>query len=637
MTRRQRRAFYRILGAALLLAAAVVLTHTLLAKAALGWQLMVFLPAYLLVGLDVLRKAGRNLVHGQVFDENFLMALATLGALGMGFLPAAEPEFAEAVFVMIFYQTGELFQSVAVGKSRRSIAALMSIRPDTARVVRNGAELEVAPDAVAVGEVIAVRAGERIPLDGIVLEGESEINTLALTGEAAPRFASVGDTVISGCTNISGMIRVRVTRAYAQSTVARILQLVEESAARKSRSERFITRFARFYTPSVVIAAVMLAFLPPLLAGDFAGHFARWLARALSFLVISCPCALVISVPLAFFGGIGGASRMGVLIKGSNYLEALARTEIAVFDKTGTLTKGSFTVTEIVSRGISHEALLLLAAAVEAQSNHPVAKAVVRAAGEADLPQVTQVSEIAGKGVQAVLDGAAVAVGNAALMRAVDVEPPAVSSVGSVVFVARDGAYLGHIVISDAVKLGAAAAIAALRQCGVRRTVMLTGDRRAAAAETAAALGISEWRAELLPADKVVEVETLLATPRKGTLAFVGDGINDAPVLTRADVGIAMGALGADAAIEAADVVLMDDDPRKLATAVRHARRTLGIVRQNIVLALGVKGAILACSALGLLGAWQMPLAIFADVGVAVLAILNSMRALRVQAKKPLG
>jgi len=630
MTRRQKRALFRIVGAALLLAAAVALTHTALAKAALYWQLLAFLPAYLLVGFDVLRNAGRNILHGQIFDENFLMALATVGALGMGFLPTAEPEFGEAVFVMIFYQTGELFQSVAVGKSRRSIAALMQIRPDSARVLRAGKELECAPEQVQVGEMLLFRPGEKSPLDCIVLAGNSDINTLALTGEAAPRAVGVGNAVVSGCTNLGGVLRVRVEKPYGESTVARVLRLVEESSSRKSKSERFITRFARYYTPSVVVAALLLACLPPLFSGDFAGTLATWLVRALSFLVISCPCALVISVPLAFFGGIGGASRLGVLIKGSNYLESLARTEIAVFDKTGTLTRGSFTVTEIAPHGISSDALLVLAAAVEVHSNHPIAKAVVCAAGKTDLPQVTQVSESAGKGMTAVLNGDRITVGNAAMLRAVGIEPPAVSAIGSVVFVTRAGAYLGYIVISDTVKEGAAAAIAALRQCGVRRTVMLTGDRREAAAKIADGLGISEWRAELLPADKVRELEVLLATPRKGTLAFVGDGINDAPVLSRADVGIAMGALGADAAIEAADVVLMDDDPRKIAVAVRHARRTLRIVRQNIVLALGVKGAILACSALGLLGAWQMPLAIFADVGVAVIAILNSMRALRV-------
>ena len=588
--------------------------------------MLFYLPAYFLVGYDVLWRAVRNISHGQVFDENFLMAIATVGAIAVGFLPGAQAQVTEAVFVMIFYQVGELFQSIAVGKSRRSISALMDIRPDLARVERAGEEVEVAPDEVAVGEVIVVRPGEKIPLDGCVLTGKSDLNTLALTGEAAPRAVDVGDNVVSGCTNLTGALRVRVDKAFANSTVSKILSLMEEMGTRKSRSEQFITRFARYYTPFVCAAALLLAFLPPLFSGNFWGEFVKWFSRALTFLVISCPCALVISVPLSFFGGIGGASRMGVLIKGSQDLEALAKTEIAVFDKTGTLTEGSFTVTEAVSTVICPEELCVLAASAEAHSNHPIAKALREAAKEYTQPQ--SVTEVAGEGVRAVIDGKEVAVGNGTLMRDAGAEITCRPQAENAVFVAREGAYLGYIVISDTVKAGARRALEDLRACGVKRTVMLSGDHAATAAAVAESVGVDEVHAELLPAQKVREVEVLMATPHKGTLAFVGDGINDAPVLARADVGIAMGALGADVAIEAADVVLMDDDPRKIAKAVRHARRTLSIVRQNIVLALFVKAAVLICSAVGLLGSWQMPLAIFEDVGVAVLAILNAMRAL---------
>lgn len=617
----------RIIGAALLLLAAFLAERFALESAHMVWRLCLYLPAYFTIGYDVLWRALRNILRGQVFDENFLMAVATVGALTIGFLPGARAELAEAVFVMIFYQTGELFQSIAVGKSRRSIAALMDIRPVLARVERDGQELELPPEEVVVGETVLIRPGERVPLDGRVLDGCSELNTLALTGEAMPRAVCVGDPVISGCTNMSGALRMRVEKPFSESTVSRILQLMESMSERKARSERFITRFARYYTPFVVISALLLAFLPPLFSGNFAGNIATWLARALTFLVISCPCALVISVPLAFFGGIGGASRMGVLIKGSQDLEALAAMEIAVFDKTGTLTEGSFTVTETVTEEIAPSQLLALAAAAEAHSNHPIAKAICAAAGKHPAPQ--SVTEVAGKGVRAVVNGEEIAVGNAALMRDVGAEIAFQSHAGNAVFVARSGTYLGNIVISDTIKPSAGEAIESLRSCGVKRTVMLTGDRTETALAVASAVGVDEVRAELLPADKVREVEVLLASPRKGTLAFIGDGINDAPVLARADVGVAMGALGADVAIEAADVVLMDDDPRKLPRAIRHARRTLRIVRQNIVLALGIKGAVLICSALGLLGGLQMPLAIFADVGVAVIAILNAMTALK--------
>ena len=631
MTRKQKKNITRIAGAAILLIAAAVASHLLGEKVPLWGELLLYLPAYFLVGYDVLRRALRNILSGEVFDENFLMALATVGALLTGFLPAGEPQFAEGVFVMLFYQTGELFQSIAVGKSRRSIAGLLDMRPDMARVLRGGEELEVSPDAVAAGEVILIRSGEKIPLDGCVLEGNSDINTLALTGEALPRAVGVGDAVISGCTNLGGVLRVRVTKPFAESTVSRILALMANAASRKSHSERFITRFAKIYTPSVVISAVLLAFLPPLLSGNFAASFVLWLSRALTFLVVSCPCALVISVPLSFFGGMGGASRMGVLVKGSNDLEALARAEIAVFDKTGTLTTGSFSVTKITPVGVANEELLLLAASAERESNHPIARALSAAVGEEQLLTPTEVSEIAGKGIVAVLNGDRIAVGNMALMREVGATAEDEKNAETVVFVARNGVYIGSITVADTEKPTSKAAVEMLHAVGVRRTVMLTGDRRDIAAEVAEHVGISEWRAELLPADKVREVEVLLATPRAGTLIFVGDGINDAPVLSRADVGVAMGALGSDVAIEAADVVLMDDDPRKLPRAIAHARRVLRIVRQNIVLALGVKGLVLLGSALGLLGAWQMPLAIFADVGVAVLAILNAMRTLRVK------
>ena len=603
----------------MLLVAAVAAEKLLVSAFSVPFRLLLYLPAYLIVGYDVLWSALRNILRGQVFDENFLMALATVGALAIGFLPDSEPEFAEAVFVMVFYQVGELFQSIAVGKSRRSIAALMDIRPDTARVLRDGKELELSPDEVAVGESILVRPGERIPLDGVVLEGSSDMNTVALTGEAAPRAVSAGDAVISGCTNISGVLVVRVERVYGESTVARILSLMENAAAKKSRSEQFITRFAKYYTPAVVISAVLLALLPPLFSGSFGAAFPLWFSRALTFLVVSCPCALVISVPLSFFGGLGGASRFGVLIKGSTDLEALAEVACVVFDKTGTLTKGNFTVTGIYPQNGTEKALLQLAAAAEYHAAHPIAEALKNAAGEG-LPMPKDTRQVPGRGVISEVLGLRVAVGNLLLMQDEGLALAAVEQPGTVAYVAADGEYLGHIVIADTVKEGAAEALAALSTVGVKRTVMLTGDREAAAAAVAKALGVGEWKSELLPEDKVTVVETLLAAPHSGKIAFVGDGINDAPVLSRADVGVAMGALGSDAAI---------DDPRKLAQAIRHARRTLRIVRQNIVLALAIKGGVLLCSALGLLGALQMPLAIFADVGVAVIAILNAMRTLK--------
>lgn len=639
MSRKQKKMRNRILLSAGLLVVAFLLEKTVLAGAPLWALLLTYLPAYFVAGYDVLWRAARNIAHGQVFDENFLMCVATVGALVVGFLPAGDAEFAEASFVMIFYQTGELFQSVAVGKSRKSISALMNIRPDVAIVVRDGEESEVSPESVAVGETILLRPGDRIPLDGEVLTGTSDLDTVALTGESAPRAVAPGDKVISGCTNLSGVLTVRVSSVYGESTVARVLELVENSAAKKSKSEQFITRFARYYTPAVVIAAVLLAFLPPIFSGDFAGNFTLWLTRALTFLVVSCPCALVISVPLAFFGGIGGASRFGVLIKGSKDLEALARTEICAFDKTGTLTRGNFEVAGVypgskhsTSGGISEEELLLLGASAEAHSTHPVGKALLNAAAKKglELLPVGEVREVAGRGVVATIGGDEIAVGNDKLMHECGIAEVLTDvPVGTVIHIAKNGTYMGAILISDTLKPGAAEAIKGLQEAGVRRTVMLTGDREAVAAAVAKELGLTEYHAELLPADKVNEVEALLNAPRRGGVAFVGDGINDAPVLSRADVGIAMGALGSDAAIEAADVVLMDDDPRKISRAIRQARKTLGIVRQNIVLALAIKAIVLVCSAFGWLGALQMPLAVFADVGVAVLAILNSMRALR--------
>lgn len=639
MSRKQKKMRNRILLSAGLLVVAFLLEKTVLAGAPLWALLLIYLPAYFVAGYDVLWRAARNIAHGQVFDENFLMCVATVGALAVGFLPSGDAEFAEASFVMIFYQTGELFQSVAVGKSRKSISALMNIRPDVAIVVRDGVESEVSPESVAVGETILLRPGDRIPLDGEVLTGTSDLDTVALTGESAPRAVAPGDKVISGCTNLSGVLTVRVSSVYGESTVARVLELVENSAAKKSKSEQFITRFARYYTPAVVIAAVLLAFLPPIFSGDFAGNFTLWLTRALTFLVVSCPCALVISVPLAFFGGIGGASRFGVLIKGSKDLEALARTEICAFDKTGTLTRGNFEVAGVypaakqgTSGGIKEKELLQLGASAEAHSTHPVGKALLNAAAKKglELLPVGEVREVAGRGVVATIGGDEIAVGNDKLMHECGIAEVLTDvPVGTVIHLAKNGTYMGAILISDTLKPGAAEAIRGLQEAGVRRTVMLTGDREAVAAAVAKELGLTEYHAELLPADKVNEVEALLNAPRRGGVAFVGDGINDAPVLSRADVGIAMGALGSDAAIEAADVVLMDDDPRKIARAIRQARKTIGIVRQNIVLALAIKAIVLVCSAFGWLGALQMPLAVFADVGVAVLAILNSMRALR--------
>ena len=586
-----------------------------------------FIP-YIIIGYDVLRNAVRNIINGQIFDENFLMAIATVGAMSIGFFPNTEPQCAEAVFVMLFYQTGELFQSIAVGKSRKSIAELMDIRPDVVFIERNGVFDEVDPESVAVGTIITVRAGDRIPLDGVIVSGCSSIDTAALTGESIPREVKTNDSVVSGCVNLNGMLKIKVTKCFGESTVSRILELVENSSTNKSHSENFITKFARVYTPLVVIAAVILAFIPPIfISGNYISILPEWIVRALSFLVISCPCALVISVPLSFFGGIGGASKQGILIKGSNYLEALAQTDTVAFDKTGTLTMGTFTVTEIHSKSLSEHELLNYAALAENYSNHPVALALRNAAGKLNNSTVTNVKETAGHGVEANVNGIKVVCGNEKLMKSLNLITDTYNGDGTVVHIAINGNYQGYIIIADTLKKTSAEALSKLKTVGVRRTVMLTGDREQAAKSVCDKLAVDEYRAELLPQNKVLEVEKLLAKlPEKGKLVFVGDGINDAPVLMRADIGIAMGAMGSDAAIEAADIVLMDDNPEKIATAISISRKTLRIVHQNIIFALGVKIAVLILSALGFAPMWM---AVFADVGVAVIAILNAMRTLR--------
>ena len=618
MTKKQKKTRTRIVTALVLFLALELAEH--LAPdvlPGLAWPVLYLIP-YGIVGWDVLWRAVRNIKNGQVFDENFLMAVATVGAFGCG-------EYPEAVAVMLFYQVGELFQSVAVDRSRKSISALMDIRPDYANMERDGELVQVDPEEVPVGGVIVVKAGERVPLDGTVLEGTSSLDTAALTGESLPRDVQAGDEVISGCVNLTGVLHVKVSRPFGESTVAKILDLVENSSSKKAKAENFITRFARYYTPTVVFAALALAVLPPLLG---MGPWLMWVQRALNFLVVSCPCALVISIPLSFFGGIGGASKQGILVKGGNYLEALAHAGIVVFDKTGTLTKGSFEVTAVHPQQVSERELLELAALAERFSSHPISLSIQAACHPAPDPsRVTGVQEIAGCGVQAAVDGKIVLAGNQKLMDRFQVSfEDRCRHTGTIVHVAVDGVYMGHIVIADRVKEGAAQALRVLKAAGVRKTVMLTGDSQAVGREVAGQLGLDEVHAELLPGDKVDQVERLLRSKAPGEqLIFVGDGINDAPVLSRADIGVAMGALGSDAAIEAADLVLMDDDLNKLPVAVRIARKTLCIVRENIVFALTVKFLVLVLSAVGAANMWW---AVFADVGVSVIAILNSMRML---------
>ena len=630
MTKKQKNMRTRIIVAFVLFAVLFICEHAgLFSSIPYGIVLFgLYLIPYLVIGYDIIWKAVRNISHGQVFDENFLMMIATFGAFGV-------QEYSEATAVMLFYQVGELFQSYAVGKSRQSISDMMDICPEYANIEEDGELTRVDPDDVEVGSIIVIKPGERIPLDGVVVEGESLIDTAALTGESVPRRAAVGDEIVSGCVNGSGTLKVRTTKEFDDSTVAKILELVENASSKKAKVENFITRFAKYYTPVVTLGAVILAIVPPLAAG---GGWREWIETACTFLVISCPCALVISVPLGFFGGIGAASRQGVLVKGSNYLEAVAEMTTIVFDKTGTLTKGEFKVTEIlpaqgnVAAGVplTGEALLELAALGEGHSNHPIAGSIREAYGKAiDMGRVRDAEEVAGHGIRVFVDDTEVLIGNEKLMRQESIEFTPCRSGGTVVYIAREGVFAGCIVISDTVKDGAKEAIAAMKQVGVKKCVMLTGDRREAAEQVAAELGIDEVHAELLPGDKVAQVERLLgAEGEKEKLAFVGDGINDAPVLTRADVGIAMGSMGSDAAIEAADVVLMDDDVKKIASIVRISRKTLAIVRQNIVFALGVKVLVMILAALHLTNMWG---GVFADVGVSVLAILNSMRTLRTE------
>ena len=624
MNRKQKKMLARILTAAAMLIALKLIPVTGVL------QLALYLVAYLVIGYDILKKAWRGILNRQVFDENFLMAVATVGAFALAIV-SRSGDYVEAIAVMLFYQIGELFQSYAVGKSRRNISALMDIRPDYANIERDGQLEKVDPDEVEIGSVIVVQPGEKVPLDGVILSGASSLNTSALTGESLPRDAKAGDEVISGCINMTGVLRIQTTKAFGESTVSKILELVEDSSSHKSKSENFISKFARVYTPAVCYGALALAVLPPVVR-LMLGHPAQWgewVYRALTFLVISCPCALVISIPLSFFAGIGGASKEGVLIKGSNYLETLSQVKTVVFDKTGTLTQGVFEVSGVHHSEMENEKLLEYAALAECASSHPISKSLQRAYGkDIDRDRVRDIQEISGKGVSAVVDGHAVLAGNDKLMALRGIPFIDCHSVGTIIHIAIDGQYAGHIVISDVVKPHAKEAIERLKHAGVEKTVMLTGDSRRVADQVAGALGVDEVHSELLPADKVAQVEKLLAGKGgKDKLAFVGDGINDAPVLSRADIGIAMGAMGSDAAIEAADVVLMDDDPLKIAKTIRISRKCIGIVYQNIVFALAVKFACLALGALGLANMWA---AIFADVGVMVLAVLNAIRALRV-------
>lgn len=617
----------QIIAASILLIAAVLVTKAF-PELAMWQKLLIFLIPYAAAGFDVLKEAMEHIGEGEVFDEDFLMCIATIGALLIGFVPGGKEQFAEAVFVMLFFQVGELFEGIAEGNSERAISQLLDIRPDTANVERGGEVLVVSPEEVAVGETVVIRPGEKVPMDGVVLEGTSSLDTVALTGESVPRDVTAGDPILSGCVNQSGVLRVRVEKEFGESTAAKILELVQHAGSKKSRSEKFISRFAGIYTPIVVFAAIALALIPPMLTGDFAGSFAAWLLRALTFLIVSCPCALVVSVPLAFFGGIGAASKAGILIKGSSYMDALAKADTVVFDKTGTLTKGVFEVTTLHPEKMDEKELLHLAAHVERYSTHPIAVSLRTAFGnEADGCAVESVEEVAGQGIRAVVNGRTVCVGNSKMMDAIGAKWKSCDEAGTIIHVAVDGVYAGHIHISDIEKPDAKKAIAELKVLGVGHTVMLTGDREEVAKRVASDLGLDEYHAELLPADKVSGVEQLLQNRKEGaSLVFVGDGINDAPVLARADIGVAMGAMGSDAAIEAADVVLMDDQPSKIAKAVRISRSTLAIAKQNIVFAIAVKVGILILAAFGLAPMW---LAVFGDTGVLILCVLNSMRALK--------
>ena len=625
MTKKQKKMLLRIIIAAVMLAALYFLPVT-------GWlRLGLYLVTYLVIGYDILKKAGQGIANGRVFDENFLMAVATVGAFALAIYEKSG-DYNEAIAVMLFYQVGELFQSYAVGKSRKNISALMDIRPDYANIEQDGKLVQVDPDEVAVGTVIVVQPGEKAPIDGVVVEGSSTLNTSALTGESLPRDVHEGDEIISGCINMTGVLKIRTTKAFGESTVSKILELVENSSSRKSRSEDFIAKFARIYTPVVCYSALALAVLPPVirLVGGMDGQWEQWIYRALTFLVTSCPCALVVSIPLSFFAGIGGASHEGILIKGSNYLETLSQVKTVVFDKTGTLTRGVFEVTAVHHSDMDEQKLLEYAALAECASSHPISKSLQRAYGKAiDRSRVTDIQELSGHGVTAVVDGHPVAAGNSKLMEQLGIPYHDCHSVGTIIHMAVDEQYAGHIVISDVVKPHAKEAIEALHKAGVEKTVMLTGDAKKVADAVAAELGVDEVHSELLPGDKVDKVESLLAQQSgKAKLAFVGDGVNDAPVLGRADIGIAMGAMGSDAAIEAADIVLMDDEPLQIAKAIRISRKCIGIVYENIVFALAVKFACLVLVAIGLADMWA---AIFADVGVMVLAVLNAIRALRVK------
>ena len=623
MTKKQKKMLIRILITAVMLIALKFIPITGIP------QLIAYLAAYLVIGYDILKKAGKGILNGRAFDENFLMALATLGAFGLA-IWTKSGDYVEGIAVMLFYQIGELFQSYAVGKSRRNISALMDIRPDYANIEQDGQLTQVDPDEVEVGSIIVVQPGEKVPLDGVIVEGSASLNTSALTGESMPRDVRAGDEIISGCIDMSGVLKIRTTKAFGESTVSKILDLVENASSRKSRSEAFISRFAKVYTPAVCIAALALAILAPVgrMIAGLDADWTEWIYRALSFLVVSCPCALVISIPLSFFAGIGGASKEGILIKGSNYLEALSGAKVVVFDKTGTLTQGVFEVTAVHHSPLAEEQLLEYAALAECASSHPISKSLQKAYGkEIDRSRVTNIEEISGHGITATVDGHAVAAGNSKLMAKLGIEYHDCHCVGTIIHMAVDGQYAGHIVISDVVKPHSKEAIAQLKKAGVAKTVMLTGDAKRVAESVAAELGVDEVRSELLPADKVAQVEKLLAAKGKNEqLAFVGDGINDAPVLTRADIGIAMGAMGSDAAIEAADVVLMDDDPLQIAKAIKISRKCIGIVKQNIVFSLIVKFGCLALVAFGIANMWA---AIFADVGVMVLAVLNAIRALK--------